>query len=153
MVARKTIKRKIRIHSTNEETNKIERKGEITMYEHQHITKKYNIVNWKPYVKNTLQGFGTIQFLEIGLEIRECCFHTKGKKRWISFPAKEFVRKDGGKSWAVVVKHFEDENHYRFQEDIYKVFDILYPTIPDVIGFNKPDRGFDLDALDDTGAW
>lgn len=42
-------------------------------------------IEFKPYRKNTLRGFFTIE-LNSGLQIRDCTLHQQGDKSWFGFP-------------------------------------------------------------------
>jgi hypothetical protein len=52
------------------------------------------IRDFKPIRKNTLLGFFTL-VLDSGLVIKECSLHEKENKRWLSFPGKPQLDKDG----------------------------------------------------------
>lgn len=56
--------------------------------------RRMQIKAWRPFVKNTLRGFATVE-LPIGLVISDITVHTKNGKSWASFPAKAQIDKDG----------------------------------------------------------
>jgi hypothetical protein len=64
-------------------------------------------IKFRPYQKNTLQGFADLHFVRTGIVIKDCCLHQKGDKRWIAFPARPYD-KDGKTQWAAMVEFAED---------------------------------------------
>jgi hypothetical protein len=72
-------------------------------------------IKFRPYQKNTLQGFADLQFVRTGIIVKECCLHRKGERYWISFPARQYENKDGGKAWAAMVEFAEDAGQAREQ--------------------------------------
>ena len=40
------------------------------------------VVEFREYVKNTLQGFLTIRMTNVGLEIRDIALHRKNGEKW-----------------------------------------------------------------------
>jgi hypothetical protein len=51
--------------------------------------------DWRPMVRNTLQGFVTLQLLPSGFVFRECALHVKGERRWIGLPSKPQIDAEG----------------------------------------------------------
>ena len=88
----------------------------------------YAIKDWKPYYKNTLRGFFTMQLLDAGIEIRDCMLHEKNTGKWINLPAKPMVNPNGtakigenGKVKYVYVIEYYDKNKYdEMQEKVIK---------------------------------
>jgi hypothetical protein len=60
-------------------------------------------LKFRPYTKNTLKGFADLELSRVGIVIKECCWHEKGGKEWISFPA-SFEGKDGQTQWFALVE-------------------------------------------------
>ena len=71
--------------------------------------------NWKPFVKNTLQGFVDLEVAEPGLVIRGVCLHEKNGKRWVSLPAKPWTDKEGNQQWQPVVEFTDNDARDAFQ--------------------------------------
>ena len=53
--------------------------------------------NLRKIEKNTLRGFVDIALPSLGLLIRDCTWHTKGDKEWMSWPGKPVIDRDTGK--------------------------------------------------------
>lgn len=79
--------------------------------------------DWRPVVKNSLQGFFTLK-MPSGLILCECMLHESNGKRWIGMPAKPQTHKDGtpvlsprsGKpAWSPLVKIEDKQKHKVFQ--------------------------------------
>jgi hypothetical protein len=51
--------------------------------------------DWRPMVRNTLQGFVTLQLSPSGFVFRECALHVKGERRWIGLPSKPQIDAEG----------------------------------------------------------
>lgn len=51
---------------------------------------RYQISDWRVTKKNTLQATFTLTIVGL-LAIRGCMLHQKNEKRWVAFPAKEFL--------------------------------------------------------------
>ena len=73
------------------------------------------ILNFKPFSKNTLRGFVYLKMTNIGLQINGCTLHEKNSKRWIGLHAREYKGEDGKTTWANILK-FEDDYHWKFQK-------------------------------------
>jgi hypothetical protein len=71
------------------------------------------VTAYRPYQKNTLQGFLTVSFG--GLLIKECTHHTKDGKEWIGFPAREFKGNDGARKWQNLVEFADGFDRDGFQ--------------------------------------
>jgi len=68
------------------------------------IAKNFAVSNWKPYLKNTLQAFFTLQ-LPSGVLLNGVSFHIhENGSRWVSLPAKEYKKSDGTQSWLPIVE-------------------------------------------------
>jgi hypothetical protein len=80
------------------------------------------ITSFKPFVKNTLQGFATIRLTAIGLEIRDVTLHTKGGKRWIQLPSKAYD-KDGKTLWTAIVDFYDKTRAEQFQKSALDALD------------------------------
>lgn len=73
------------------------------------------ITGFKPFSKNTLQGFLSLRLTNIGLEIRDCSLHQKDGKSWVQLPARPY-EKDGKTSWAAVVEFYDKQRWEQFQK-------------------------------------
>ena len=80
------------------------------------------ILNFKPFSKNTLRGFVDLKMSQVGLEVRGCTYHEKNDKRWIGLPAREYKGEDGKTTWANILK-FKDEYHWKFQKAALQAID------------------------------
>lgn len=58
---------------------------------------------FRAFVKNTLQGFVTLHLEPPGLEIQGCSVHSKGDKRWVNFPSKQYTNSNGVVCWQNLV--------------------------------------------------
>jgi hypothetical protein len=71
--------------------------------------------NFKPFAKNTLRGFATINIPDIRLRVRDVAVHRKNGSTWAALPAKPQV-KDGavvtkdGKAQYVHILEFTDRS-------------------------------------------
>lgn len=74
------------------------------------------IVDFKSYQKNTLQGFLTVRMTSVGLEIRDIAVHKKNGKQWLQLPAKPYTKPDGGQGWSYILAFYEKERFKQFQE-------------------------------------
>lgn len=58
-------------------------------------------IDFKPYRKNTLRGFFTIE-LSNGIQIRDCTLHQQNDKSWFGFPGIPYT-KDGKTEYKNVI--------------------------------------------------
>jgi len=65
------------------------------------------IINYKPYQKNTLQGFLDLRMTQIGLEIRGICVHEKNGSRWLQLPSKPYTKEDGSQGWQYILEFYD----------------------------------------------
>lgn len=56
---------------------------------------KVRVANFRPFERNTLQGFVDVTLVDIGLVLHDCTLHAKGEKRWVGMPGKPWVDGDG----------------------------------------------------------
>jgi len=76
----------------------------------------------KPYSKNTLIAFIDFTLLEIGLSIKGASIHEKEGKRWVSMPAREYV-KDGERSWTPIIEFASKEARYAISDSVVAAYD------------------------------
>ena len=81
------------------------------------------INDFRPYRKNTLQGFATIQFVENKLELRDVALHDKNGSRWFQLPAKPFDKPSGERGWNYIVAFADKDSYAQFQELALMAFD------------------------------
>ena len=74
------------------------------------------IKDFRPFKKNTLQGFVTVRLPAIGPEIRDICRHEKNERRWLAMPANPHQKADGARSWSYILDFFDKDRGQRFQE-------------------------------------
>ena len=101
---------------------------------------KYEIKKFKPFIRNTLQGFFVLRIDDF--EIENFTYHEKDGKRWIGLPSKEVESDDGEKAWFPTVRIPSKDRYYSFQKwataEIKKLIprtlaeDIAGPTDDDI---------------------
>ena len=74
------------------------------------------ISDFRPYEKNTLQGFLTVLLSDMGLEIKDIALHRKDGKRWLQLPAKLYRKPDGSQGWSYIVSFNTKKDFKLFQE-------------------------------------
>ncbi len=67
-------------------------------------------INYRPVNKGALLGFADFYIPKMGLEIFNCSLFQKDGRRWLSFPAKEHVDKEGAKKYTPLVR-FRNKDH------------------------------------------
>lgn len=86
------------------------------------------ISNWKPFVKNTLRGFFSVE-LSSGLVLHQCTLHRGQNNDWIGFPASAQVRDGqavmfhGKQQWNKLIEIPDRQRREAFQAS---VLDALY---------------------------
>jgi hypothetical protein len=75
----------------------------------------FEVSNWKPYTKNTLQAFLSLS-LPSGMTLHGCSYHRKNDARWIGVPSQKFTKADGSVRYSPIVEFVEDDAYRRFQE-------------------------------------
>lgn len=73
-------------------------------------------LEFRPYSKNTLQGFATLRLPAVGLTIKECTLHAKSGARWIGFPGRPWTDKDGNVQYANLIEFATKEQADRFRD-------------------------------------
>jgi hypothetical protein len=95
---------------------------------------KVKLKDPRPFVKNTLQGFLT---LEIGpFEITDFTYHVQGEKSWLGFPSKSFTDKETGETrYIPMMKIVDDSRYKKFQNwaraEAKELFKNAAPPEPD----------------------
>ena len=73
------------------------------------------VISFKPFVKNTLQGFLDLKLPAIGLSISGCTLHQKNESRWVGLPGRQY-EENGEKKWAVILDFASKEAKNSFQK-------------------------------------
>lgn len=84
------------------------------------------IVEFRPFVKNTLQGFATV-LLPSGMEIRDLTVHQKNGQRWIGFPARAYKKENGTEAWVPYIRIPDRERRDEFQKAVLAALDGYQP--------------------------
>ena len=77
-------------------------------------TRGFAVPEWKPFEKNTLRGFLSLE-LPSGMIIHGCTVHEKNGARWIGLPARQFQKPDGEKSWSPLIEFVSKDSREKFQ--------------------------------------
>lgn len=72
-------------------------------------------IKLRRYSKNTLQGFVDLELTRVGLVLRDCTWHEKDGKEWVSFPAKSYEDKNGNTLWQPLIEFAEGATQAREQ--------------------------------------
>jgi hypothetical protein len=81
------------------------------------------VSDFKPFVKNTLQGFFTLTIKPLGLEIKGCTYHVKADKRWVGLPARPWTDAEGTQQWESILSFSDKAVWSRLQSAILKALD------------------------------
>jgi hypothetical protein len=74
------------------------------------------IVDFRKYEKNSLQGFLTIRMDGVGLEIRDIALHQKDISRWLQMPSKPYKDGDGNNKWSYIIHFYDKDRWNQFQK-------------------------------------
>ncbi|MGO9428339.1 hypothetical protein [Rhodoblastus sp.] len=74
----------------------------------------FTITNAKSIRKNSLIGSFDLQ-MPSGLIVRGAMLFEKNGKHWIGFPSKEFVKRDGTKSYSPILEFVDRATSDKFQ--------------------------------------
>ena len=99
---------------------------------------KSKILNFKPFVKNSLRGFLDLE-LPSGLQLLGCTLMTSSGRAWIGLPAKPLLNSDGtpkrdpnGKpAYAPIVAWRDRDLANRFNETIVALLLAEFPSALD----------------------
>lgn len=83
------------------------------------------IINFRPFLKNSLQGFLTLRLIATGLEIRDIALHEKNESRWLSLPSKPYQKKDGTQAWSYILEFTDKEKSKQFQAAALEALDLF----------------------------
>ncbi len=81
----------------------------------------FTVLQFKPYVKNSLQGFLDLE-CPSGMVLIGCTFHVKGDSRWIGMPAREYM-KGTEKAWQAMVEIPDKDRRDRFNAEACAAID------------------------------
>jgi hypothetical protein len=81
------------------------------------------IINFKEFKKNTLQGFFTADLPNADLEIRDCTLHQKGNEQWVGLPTKPYEDNQGNTKYSYIIKFKSKERWQRFQAECLKALE------------------------------
>lgn len=80
------------------------------------------ITNYKPYQKGALAAFFSVT-MPSGLVAHECKLFTKDGRRWIGLPSREFVGRDGNKSYKPILEFTNREACEKFRDVVLDAID------------------------------
>jgi hypothetical protein len=66
---------------------------------------------FRPFQKNTLRGFVSLELTRVGLAINDCTLHENNGKKWIGLPARPYQGQDGSTKWTPVVEFIAGARH------------------------------------------
>jgi hypothetical protein len=81
------------------------------------------IVDFRKYQKNSLQGFVTLLFTGPGIQIKDATYHVSEGKRWISLPAKPYQDDQGTMKYSYIVSFPDKKIYAAFQQQALKALD------------------------------
>jgi hypothetical protein len=81
------------------------------------------VVDFVPLGSNTMQGFVTVELVELGLEIPGFAIHQKGESRWVELPAKPPTNSDNNDKWIKVINFYDRRKESEFKKLILKDYD------------------------------
>lgn len=84
------------------------------------------IVEFRPFQKNTLQGFLTVR-TPSGWEFKDITVHQKGSQRWLGMPAKQFKKEDGTTAWVPLIRMADKDRWESFQKATLAALDAYRP--------------------------
>ena len=85
----------------------------------------FEIIKHREYIKNTLQGFINVKFLDFpggAIEIRDITVHLKDNRRWLNMPSRQY-EEDGQKKWSYIIVIHPWGNWQTIQSQIIKRLD------------------------------
>lgn len=89
-----------------------------------------DVVEFKSFQKNTLQGFLTVRIIEMDMIVTDLTVHAQNDKRWIGLPGKPQLDRDGkvitsgGKAQYVnILKFASRQASDAFRDAVLKAFD------------------------------
>lgn len=85
------------------------------------------IANWRPYQKNSLQGFFSAS-LPSGLIFHELMLHAREGSRWIAFPAREWKNAAGERQYARFIEFRDRESNDRFRDSVLQALDQYFAS-------------------------
>jgi hypothetical protein len=85
------------------------------------------ILEFRPFQKNTLQGFLTVR-TPSGWEIRDIAVHSKNGKQWLGMPSKKVSKEGEADVWLPIVKLADPERWKQFQVETLKALDAYKPV-------------------------
>jgi hypothetical protein len=81
------------------------------------------IMEFRKFEKNSLQGFVTLLLTGAGIQIRDATYHQSDGKRWISLPAKPYKDEAGSTRYSYIVSFPDKKIYSKFQEQALKALD------------------------------
>jgi hypothetical protein len=76
------------------------------------------VVGIRPDPRDTLRAFVDLEITRVGLVLHDCAWHSKGYRKWVSFPARSYQGDDGATRWSSMIEFAEGAKEARkqFQE-------------------------------------
>ncbi len=81
-----------------------------------------SVIRWRPFLRNTLQGFVTLR-MGSGWEIADVGVHKTDSERWLMLPSKPYTRKDGQIAWTYMIRMPDQARWKRFQREALEALD------------------------------
>jgi hypothetical protein len=96
--------------------------------------------DFRPWRRNTLAGFCSIEIPELRLAIRDLAIHQKGESRWAQLPAKpqtkdgQIVIKDGRPQYVSIIEFTDRKTRDAFS---HRVIEALLDRAPHAFDFEE----------------
>ena len=84
--------------------------------------KGFQISNWKPFAKNTLQAFFDVT-TPSGIVIHGLTLHQKNAARWVGMPGRAYTKEDGTTSYTPVIEFASREAGDKFRDQVLQAID------------------------------
>jgi hypothetical protein len=81
------------------------------------------IVHFRKFEKNTLQGFLEVKLPTSGIIVRDIAVHWKNDNRWLSMPSRSYQKQDGETAFVPLVAFSDKKRWYRFQNLTFAALD------------------------------
>jgi len=92
-----------------------------------------SVDNFVSKKNNTLQGFFTVYFNDLGISMQGFSLHVKAEAKWIEFPAKRPPTSGNNEKWTKVFEFYDKRKEKEFIACIMKELKILFEDNPHLL--------------------
>ena len=85
---------------------------------------RIKVTNFNAVKRNTLTGFATVDFAELGFEMQGFGIHQTDTNRWVELPAKSPANPEKKEPWIKVIEFYDRRKEKHLKKEVLMELDV-----------------------------